>query len=105
MDVLMKILQEFELFVAGMAGALISMPFQQDLKTKSAQCVFLLSGAASAHYLTPLVIEFFSVNSQSVGGVGFLLGAFGGSIVAAVTKAINSSELAEIIKHRIGGGK
>jgi len=39
-----------------------------------------------------------------VAGVGFLLGTFGGSLIAAITRAIKAADLWAFIRQRFGGG-
>jgi len=39
-----------------------------------------------------------------VAGIGFLLGAFGGSLLAAINRAIKSADLWALIRQRFGGG-
>jgi len=44
------------------------------------------------------------MDQGSVGGIGFLLGSFGGAIIAAVLKAIEAADLWALIRSRLGGG-
>ena len=105
MDNLIKHLSEFKWAFAGFVGALVVVRFQSDLKTKSGIVIFVLSGSAYAHYLTGLVGDYFKIAPSSAGGIGFLLGAFGGSLTAAIMRAITSSDLVELLRKKIGGSE
>lgn len=104
MEVLQKWLLHFELLIAGLVGAVIALPFQKDLTTKLSVAIFLLTGGACAYYLTGIVATHFGIPSASAGGVGFLLGAFGGSLISAVTRSIQNADIWSLIKKRFGGG-
>ena len=105
MDNLFKHLEDFKWEFAGFIGALVAVRFQNDLKTKGSIVIFVLSGSAYAHYLTGLVDDYFSIAPSSAGGIGFLLGAFGGSLTAAIIRAITSSDWAELLRKKIGGSE
>lgn len=64
------------LLVAGFFGALLmtSKSASKDLKTTA---FGLLSGVLSANYLTPLVVNFFTIAEGGKFGVAFLLGFLG----------------------------
>lgn len=99
-----KLITEFQWAVAGLFGSLVAVPFQRDLKTKQAIITFVLSGVAIAHFMTQPVCYYLSIEQGSVGGIGFLLGAFGGATIAAVMKAIEGADIWALIKARFGGG-
>lgn len=90
--------------VAGFFGSLAALPFQSDLKGKRAIAAFMMSGTAIGHFLAKPVCAYLSIESGSAGGIGFLLGAFGGAIIAAVLKTIEAADLWSIIRQRFGGG-
>lgn len=91
--------------IAGFFGALVALPFQNDLKGKRAIATFIMSGTAIGHFLTKPVCVYLSIDPGSVGGIGFLLGSFGGAIIAAVLKAIEAADLWALIRARFGGGE
>jgi paired small multidrug resistance pump len=103
MDFINKWLINSELLIAGLIGAVVAIPFQQDLKSRSSLIIFIVTGAACAHYLTGMVAYYFDIEPSSAGGVGFLLGAFGGSFIAAIIKMMQSADIWSIIKSRLGG--
>jgi hypothetical protein len=43
------------------------------------------------------------IEPRSVAGVGFLLGTFGGSLMAAITRAIKAADLWSFIRSKFGG--
>lgn len=65
--------------------------------------MFVCSGVAIGYYITPLVLDLYSIRTELTGAVGFLLGAFGGGIMTAIYKAIGNLDLLELVKNRIGG--
>lgn len=93
-----------ELAVAGLIGAFVATPFQSNLKTKQSMIVFVISGAACAHYLTDLVVYKLAIEEASIGGAAFLLGAFGGSLIAKIVAVIQDVDLVGMIRSKIGGG-
>ena len=105
MDNLFKHLEDIKWAFAGFIGALVAVRFQNDLKTKGSIVIFVLSGSAYAHYLTGLVDDYFNIAPSSAGGIGFLLGAFGGSLTAAIIRAITSSDWVELLRKKIGGSE
>lgn len=98
-------IEQFELLLAGLIGAIVAFPFQKDLKSFSSLIIFFVTGAACAHYLTGLAAKFFEIEPSSAGGVGFLLGAFGGSLIAAVVRMLQTADIWSVIKSRFGGGQ
>ena len=104
MEWLERIYFHLQWAVSGFFGALVAVPFQSDLKGKRALSAFMLSGWATAHVLAVPVCVYLKIDQGSVGGIGFLLGAFGGAIIAAVLKAIEAADLWALIRSRLGGG-
>lgn len=91
---------------AGLVGAMIVSRFHKDeLKSKTDYVVFVVSGAAIAHFLGGAVVEWLELGMNSATAVGFLLGAFGGSLMQAVVRGIKSADLWAIVKSRFGGDK
>lgn len=99
---------KFQLALAGFFGALVVTRYQKDAKTKKDVVVFVLSGAATAHYLSIPVGNWLKYSGENLGGIGFLLGMFGGAIIIAILRALEAADLwslaKEIIKSRFGGG-
>lgn len=104
MEWLQKLYFHLEWAIAGFFGSLVALPFQNDVKGKRAIAAFIMSGCATAHFLTVPVCVYLKIDQGSVGGIGFLLGAFGGAIIAAVLKAIEAADLWALIRSRFGGG-
>lgn len=117
---LMKILGDFQYFIAGAIGAAIVTRYHKDqLKNPADYAVFILSGAFMAHYLTQLVVLIFgkfgwAIDVASAGAVGFLLGSFGGLIFQEIISYIKSGAwkemslrqyFVELFKAWIGKGK
>lgn len=98
-----KLLADGKWAVAGFIGALVSMPFQKDVNSAREKIVFVFSGSAYSYYLTGMVCEYFNTSPSSAGGIGFLLGAFGGSLTSAILKAIESADIWSLVKKRFGG--
>ena len=104
MSQLEKIFEDLGLGVAALVGALVGVFAQKEMSTWRQRAVFVVSGVAIGYYITPLVLDLYSIKTELTGAVGFLLGAFGGGIMAALYKAIGNLDLLEYIKSRIGGG-
>ncbi|MDZ5602585.1 MFS transporter [Pseudomonas sp. RP23018S] len=100
-----SLLEKFDLGIAGLFGALIASRWHKDdLTDRTAWLLFLFTGMACAHYLTGMVSAYFGiVEPRSVAGVGFLLGTFGGSLIAAITRAIKAADLWSVIRSKFGG--
>lgn len=92
--------------IAGGFGAVIVSRFHKDeLAGRKDFAIFVLSGAAIAHFIGGAVVEWFDLGVNSAPAVGFLLGAFGGSIMQAIARAIKKADLWEFLRSRFGGRK
>ena len=98
-----KLVADGKWALAGFVGALVSMPFQKDVNSAKDKIVFVFSGSAYSYYLTGMVCDYFNTSQASAGGIGFLLGAFGGSLTAAILKAIESADIWSLVKKHFGG--
>ncbi len=104
MDYLSDFFLNFKLAIAGLFGAVISARFHKDeLVTRVDFFTFVISGVLIAHYLTALVVQYWEMKPETAGGIGFLLGAFGGSLIQAALRTIRSGELWALIRKRLGG--
>lgn len=106
MEYLQRLLDKLDWAIAGLLGSVAAAWWhREDLINRKAWAVFIFSGAVCAHYLTGLVSAYFGIDEpRSVAGVGFLLGTFGGSLIAAITRAIKAADLWALIRQRFGGG-
>lgn len=107
MEFLYRLLDRLDTrFTAGLVGAFAaSWWHRDDLVDRKAWAVFIFSGAVCAHYLTGLVSAYLGVvEPRSVAGIGFPLGTFGGSLIAAITRAIKAADLWAFIRSKFGGG-
>ena len=109
MEYLQRLLDKIdrsELLIAGLVGAVIaSWWHKDDLNDWRAWMIFLITGMACSIYLTSMVSTYLGVTEPKiVAGIGFLLGAFGGSLLAAINRAIKSADLWALIRQRFGGG-
>lgn len=103
MSLLDKILTNAEWALAGLVGAIVSVPFHEELTTLRGRLIFIGTGAACAYFTTPLAISLYDIDPGLAGGVGFLLGAFGGSLLAAALRTLKGIDLVEIVKERLSG--
>lgn len=101
MSLIERIVSNAEWAIAGLVGAVIAVPFHEELKTWKGRFVFVGTGAACAYFTTPLAISLYSIDPSLAGGVGFLLGAFGGSLLAAGLRTIRGLDLVDIVKERL----
>lgn len=104
MDLLTKLFHNIELAMIGAIGALVSLKYHPDVQLKRDIILFIITGAAIAYFTTGLVGDFFSVKPERAGAIGFLLGAFGASLVSAAIRAINAADLWALVKSKFGGG-
>jgi len=89
--------------VAGFIGAMVGAWAQRkEMRTRFEFAAFMGTGAACAYFLTGLVAGYFSIEPANAGAVGFLLGAFGGSMIAAIVRAIQAADLWALIKSKVG---
>jgi paired small multidrug resistance pump len=105
MEFFHRLLDKFDWLIAGLFGALVATRWHKDdLTDRKSWLLFLLTGMACAHYLTGMVSAYFGIiEPRSVAGVGFLLGTFGGSLMAAITRAIKAADLWSFIRSKFGG--
>ncbi|NMZ13298.1 MFS transporter [Pseudomonas proteolytica] len=109
MEYLQRLLDKIdrlELLIAGLIGAVVaSWWHKDDLSDWRAWMVFLITGVACSLYLTSMVSTYLNVTEPKiVAGIGFLLGTFGGSLLAAINRAIKAADLWALIRQRFGGG-
>ena len=102
MDLVHAIISKLEWLFAGLVGAVVSVPLHQELSTWKGKLFFIFTGIACAYFLTPFAMSQYSIDPALSGGVGFLLGAFGGSLLAAVVRAIKAADLVAFIKAKFG---
>lgn len=92
-------------FFVGLIGAVVSLAYLPEMKTKGQRAMTALGGACCANWCAPLVVSWFGV--QSAGGeasIAFLIGLFGMSLAAAVIKIITDGSLWQVVKSRLPGG-
>ena len=114
-DAILKNWNHVQFGLAGLLGASVVTRYHKErLKTFQDYVVFILSGAITAHYLTQVVIHFFDLEAIHAGGVGFMLGAFGGLIIQELTSWIKCGAykntsfwvwIGDALKNWIGRGK
>lgn len=105
-DLFHRLLDKAEWILAGLIGAIVaSWWHKDDLTDWKAWVVFLITGVACALYLTGMVSAYLGiVDPSNVAGVGFLLGAFGGSLMTAINRAIKAADIWALIRSKFGGG-
>ena len=106
MEYLARVIDKLDVLIAGFIGSVIaSWWHRNDLRSVSSWVVFLIAGIACAYYLAGMVSGYFDiVKPETVAGVGFLLGAFGGSMMLAVYRALKAADVWSLIRSRFGGG-
>lgn len=106
MDSLHRLLDRLDLLIAGLFGVIVaSWWHKDDLTDWRAWLIFLTTGLACSVYLTGMVSAYLGVTEPNIViGVGFLLGTFGGSLLAAINRAIKAADLWALIRQRFGGG-
>jgi len=105
MNIFEKFLDNIGWAIAGMMGALVAVPFHDDKSIKG-RLWFICSGMLCSYFLTGWASWFYSIPPEYTGAIGFILGAIGGSLVAAVIRKIQNADIAsliEAIKSKFGG--
>ncbi len=109
MELLNGLVDRGDWLLAGLVGAIISGWWHQaSLLDWRAWTVFLITGVACAVFLTGIASNYLGVHEpRNIAGVGFLLGSFGGALIAAINRALWSADiwkfLMDLIKGRLGG--
>ncbi|WP_025129960.1 hypothetical protein [Pseudomonas sp. PH1b] len=107
MEFLYRLLDRLDTWVTpGLVGAFAASWWRRDdLVDRKPWAVFIISGAVCVHHLTGLVSAYLGVvEPRRVAGIGFLLGTFGGSLIAAITRVIKAADLWVFIRSKFGGG-
>lgn len=106
MELLHRLLEKTELLLAGGLGVVVaSWWHKDDLTSLRAWIIFLVTGVSCALYLTSMVSGYLGIaDPDKVAGIGFLLGAFGGSLLTAINRAIKAADLWALIRQKFGGG-
>ncbi len=102
MEMLTKFLHGFEWALAGAFGAFVSVQFHPEVAGRRQFILFVVTGSLIAHFLTGGVIHYFSIGPDDAGAVGFLIGAFGGSMVSAVVRSIATADIWQIVRSKLG---
>lgn len=102
MSLLERFITNLEFAVTGLVGALIAVQFHEELSTLRGKLIFIFTGAACAYFLTPMAITLYRIDPGLAGGVGFLLGAFGGALLAVGFRTIHELDLIGLLRQRFG---
>jgi len=81
----------------GLIGACLSMYFAQPGMHWLTRLVYCSGGAACAYVGAPALAEYFTLSEAATGAVGFVLGVFGMSLLAALQTIIRESKWGEQI--------
>ncbi len=97
LDSAAKLWGSIQHFIAGFIGAsIVSYYYRDQLKTRGDFVIFILSGAFIAQYLTMFCVYVTDINPDNAGGIGFLLGCFGGLIIQQIVSYITSGAWKEM---------
>lgn len=86
--------------IAGFVGSVLSLAFV-DQMTKRQRIVAVISGMVMAHYLAPMIAFLFNEEKYQE-TIGFLVGLFGMSGVAAIFRGVKNADLWSLVKRRYG---
>jgi hypothetical protein len=81
----------------GLIGAMLSMYFAQPGMRFVVRAVYCAGGTACAYVGAPALAEYFTLSEAATGAVGFVLGVFGMSLLAALQTIIRESKWGEQI--------
>lgn len=99
-----KFSEEIGLIIGVVFGAVVGVWFQKEIVTWRDRAAYAFIGMGCGYYLTPPAMAYFGIDPSFTAATGFVVGAFGGSILAAVFKALGNLDLLALVKNRIGGG-
>lgn len=91
--------------VSATIGAIASLPFHKEIDTLPKRAFAVAVSAAGANYIAPLAIEYFHITPTQSGGIAFLIGLFGLSMVQAVMRGFTNADLWGLIRSRFGRGE
>lgn len=86
-------------------GAIASIPFHKEIDTLPKRAFAVGVSAAGANYVAPLAVDYFHITTNQSGGIAFLVGLFGLSMVQAVMRGFSNADLWGLIKSRFGRGE
>lgn len=106
MDFVYRLLDKIDVIFAGFIGSVVASWWHKgDFGDWKGWAIFMITGVSCALYLTGIISDHLGITDPSnVAGVGFLLGAFGGSLMTAINRAIKAADLWALIRSRFGGG-
>ena len=76
-----------EIFIAGISGSIVFLTRSKNMSNLQ-RFLTVLSGGLSANYLTPLVSNWFNLETNTLYGIAFLLGYSGMKSVETILKVI-----------------
>ncbi|GAB6853025.1 hypothetical protein [Asaia astilbis] len=88
------------LWLAGVLGAVVALPYHTEMKTKRQRFTFLFTGIATSYYLGPVVAAHFAI-AQPV--AAFLCGLLAGSVIAKAVNLIASVRVGDFLTGFLGG--
>lgn len=89
--------------IAGLLGSIVSLKLIDGLGW-TGRIFTIACGGLLANYGTPLLLFYYQMDPRHEAAIGFFVGLFGMSIVAAVMKSIVGTDLWTLIQRKFGGG-
>lgn len=106
MWMLEKLESGLDLLLAGIAGAFVGLWMYTEIKTAKQKIYFTMCGGLSSFYAAPYLAEYFHITGDGARTFfGFAIGIFGAAMLQAVKRAIDATDLWEVIKARFNIGK
>ncbi len=95
-----------DLLIAGICGAFVGLCLYPEIKTAKQKIYFTACGGLSSFYAAPYLAEYFHITGDGAKTFfGFAIGIFGAAMLQAVKRAIDATDLWEVIKARFNLGK
>ena len=85
------------ILIAGLVGSIISLRFISEVTTWWSRTTLVICGTFITSYATPALSEWLTVSERVETGMGFVIGLFGMSMVAAIMAALKEAKLGEAI--------
>lgn len=89
------------IILAGLFGSVLSLSFVDGMSWRQ-RAAAVVAGMVMAHYISPLIANLFHEENYEE-TIGFLVGLFGMSIVAAFFRAIKRADIWGFVEGRWGG--
>lgn len=83
---------------AGLFGGISVLRYHDDVKRAWDISIFLFTSVCCATFITPLFSDPLNLGTAASGGVGYLLGCFGGSAITAIIRWLRTVDITDLLQ-------